>query len=111
MENKTETKIYKVLDKNGLYEYNLQVINDGDVTTFTLYTNDGEQWTNSNKNVPQLTMVDDGDEIKFNKNIKKMDYCTLLYLRIIINFAQETSSNVLNRAKHQVVLSELILNV
>lgn len=98
-----EREKYMVLDHNGGHEYDLVVIKNCDGRTIELYHSMGKQWLNHARGELVLSMTDNGNGVKFDRKLKKLDYSQLLYLRIILNFEHKTASNVLDREDYSVV--------
>lgn len=103
MSNSTEKKSFMVLDHDGTHEYDLTVELTDEGEVFSLFLSNGEQWNSDVKGQLELRMTDDGNGIKFDRKLKKLDYSTALYLRILLNFEHMTDGNILGREKYRVV--------
>lgn len=104
--SKSEKQTYMVLDHDGNHEYDLVVIDHGNtfaVRTIELYHSNGEQWTSEVRGQLALSVTDNGNGVKFDRKLKKLDYSELLYLRIILNFEHKTTSNELDREDYTIV--------
>lgn len=109
-----EKNTYMVLDHNGNHDYDLVVINHGGnfaIRTISLYLSKGEQWTDSVKGELVLSMTDNGNGVKFDRKLKKLDYSEMLHLRIVMNFEHKTSGNQLDREDYIVVSTCNEINV
>jgi hypothetical protein len=99
-----ETERYMVLDHEGNHEYDLVVINHGDYgRTINLSHSMSHQWMTDVRGELVLSMTDNGNGIKFDRKLKKLDYSELLYLRIMLNFEHQTTSNLLDRENYIVM--------
>lgn len=103
---------YMVLDHNGTHEYNLTVINHGEYErTISLLFSNGEQWTDGVKGEMALSMTDNGNGVKFDRKLNKLDYSELLYLRILLNFEHKTTHITLDREDYIVIAISNEINV
>jgi hypothetical protein len=76
-----------VLSKESEYEYDITVEKtDGGVLT-TLFRSSSTIWSDSVKGEEILSMLNDGNGVKFNNKIgKKLPYDELSELRLLLNF-------------------------
>lgn len=104
-----KTKTYKVFDEKGNHEFNIIVEHKKKTTKYSILTSESDVWTY--KNDLQLSMVNNGNGIKFDRKIKKVDYSLLMCIRILTNFEQMTDVNPINQIKYEVVLDETTIKV
>ena len=98
-----DKKTYMVFDHNGTHDYDLTVESNGDVKVFSLHLSHGDQWNNDVKGDLVLEMTDNGNGVKFDRKLKKLDYSEFLYLRILLNFEHKTTDNMFDRENYRVV--------
>jgi hypothetical protein len=98
-----EKKTYMVLDHNGTHEYDLTVVYNDEGKEISLYLSNGEQWDSIVRGELMMRMTDNGNGVKFDRKLKKLDYSQFLYLRILLNFEHKTSDIMLDRESYRVV--------
>ena len=98
-----EKKTYMVLDHNGTHEYALTVVYNDEGKEISLYLSNGEQWNSIVRGELMMRMTDNGNGVKFDRKLKKLDYSQFLYLRILLNFEHKTSDIMLDRESYRVV--------
>jgi hypothetical protein len=98
-----EKKTYMVLDHNGTHEYDLTVVYNDEGKEISLYLSNGEQWNSIVRGELMMRMTDNGNGVKFDRKLKKLDYSKFLYLRILLNFEHKTSDIMLDRESYRVV--------
>ena len=99
MKNK-KTKNYMVMAEDGQHEYNIKVKETDKGKKFTLFLSNGDQWANHAKGLKEITMLDTGDEVIFTPALEKLDYCQLLYVRLLVTLENKLDSNPRNREKY-----------
>ncbi len=103
-------KEYMVVDHTGLHDYDLTVVTTDEGDVFSLFLSMGEQWNESVKGKLVLSMINNGNGVKFDRKLKNLDYSELVYLRILLNFEHMTDAHELNREKYRVIeMSDEIL--
>jgi hypothetical protein len=109
---RVEKENYMVLDHNGMHEYNLTVIKHGEYErTISLFYSMSEEWTDDVRGEMALSMTDNGNGVKFDRKLKKLDYSELLHLRILLNFEHKTTSIILDRDDYIVIPMSNEINV
>jgi hypothetical protein len=98
-----DKKSYMVLDHNGTHEYDLTVVYNDEGKEISLYLSNGEQWNSVVRGELMMRMTDNGNGVKFDRKLKKLDYSQFLYLRILLNFEHKTSDIMLDRESYRVV--------
>ncbi len=99
----SDKKEYMVLDQDGQHEYTIVVEDTDKGEKFSLFTSNGSQWNDHAKGELQLAMTNDGNGCTFDRKLKKMDYSELLYVRLLVNFENQTDKNQLNREKYRII--------
>ncbi len=66
------------IDDVAEYQYELKG------KTHYLYYNSSDQWNDHTKSTVALSITDNGDELKINTKIKKLDCMKALYLTILL---------------------------
>ena len=72
-----KTKRYMVLDQDDLHDYDIEVAEGECGVLFSLFYSKGTQWNENIKGTLALSMFNDGNGVKFNKKLKKLDYAEL----------------------------------
>ncbi len=94
---------YKILSQDCLHEYDVVVKEEDGSIKYSLSLSDGDQWSEHSKGKHQLSMVNDGNGVIFDKELKTLKYDELTSLRILINLDQALNTNSLNREKYKVL--------
>jgi hypothetical protein len=89
--NKVMQKYVIMIDDE--YEYDLFVDKVKDTTTYVLFYSQSQAWSSNTRGTQAMKMIDDGNGVKFTKNLKVMDYIDYAQARILMNFAQASSTN------------------
>jgi hypothetical protein len=99
----TDFKKYMVFNSSGSHEYDItkELIDEGE--KITLYHSNTGSWTDNTKGKKILSIINDGNNIKFDKTIKTIDYSGLFELRLLLNFENKTDSNTLNHETYKIV--------
>ncbi len=80
-----ETETFRVLTSEGDHEYNIIVTKDT-VIRFDIFASNNDCWREETKGTLFFTITDTGDNISFDKKIKKLEYDDVLLVRILLNF-------------------------
>ena len=96
-------KSFMVLDHKGTHEYDLTVELTDEGEVFSLFLSNGEQWCSDVRGQLELRMTDHGNGVKFDRKLKNLDYSTVVYLRILLNYQHMTEHSSLDREKYRVV--------
>ena len=98
-----DKQIYMVLNHEGVHEYDIvkELTDKGE--EITLFRSNNSTWNEQAKGEKILSLVNDGNEIKFDRKFKSLDYAELFELRLLLNFEQQTDDNPHNREKYRVV--------
>lgn len=107
----SDKKEYMVVAKDGQHEYTIVVEDTDKGEKFSIFTSHGSQWNAHARGVLQLAMTNDGNGCTFDRKLKKMDYSELLYVRLLVNFENQTDKHALNREKYRVVEMKTILEL
>lgn len=74
------------------YEYDLTVQENRNGITYSLFYSQTDFW-NQSRGKLALKLTDDGNNFKFNKNLKVLDYGAMSQVRLLLNFAKATATN------------------
>lgn len=108
MNNKKE---YLAIDNEGLHDYDIIVEDMEDKgVKYSIHMSRGEQYQTHAKGELVLSMTDTGNEIKFNKSLKEMDYSELLCLRILLTVENKLDEGD-KSLKYRIVENKPILEV
>ncbi len=107
----SKKKKFKVLAQDGVHEYDLIVKKGKNKTKTSIHLSNGNQWNEHAKGQHELTMVNDGDGVTFDRDLKTLNYGELACLRILLNFENQTDPNPINREKYTVVKKKVIAEV
>ena len=100
-----------VFGASGLHEYNIVSELTTKGTKITLFRSNGEQWLEAARNEMILSLVNNGDGIKFSKKLRKLNFGELTELHILLNFEQSTDPNELNREVYRVVEDKTLVEI
>jgi hypothetical protein len=100
-----------VVDQEGQHEYTIVVEDTDKGEKFSLFTSNGSQWNDHAKGQLQLALTNDGNGCTFDRKMKKMDYSELLYVRLLVNFENQTDKHELNREKYKVIEMKTLLEL
>jgi hypothetical protein len=106
-----QRKEYLVLDKEGVHEYTIVVEDTDKGEKFSILTSNGEQWSSHARNELQLSFINDGNGIKFDRKLKSLDYSELCCLRLLIKFENIMNGNDLNIDNFRVVEMKTLLEL
>lgn len=85
-----EIKTYRVLNDNGLHEYDIYVKETKQGTSYELLTSNTETWSDGRRNEKLLSIVNTGDGYKISRSLNKsIDYNEMAELYILLEFIQE----------------------
>jgi len=80
-------KTYYLKERNGEFEYEIQIEADPCTKTYTLFRSNAECWTDSAKGEELLTITDNGDGMHIKKRIpKEVDYAQFSELCMLTQF-------------------------
>lgn len=96
-------KKYQVYSKDGQHEYDIHVKTTEKGEKLSLHLSNGDQWYEDTKGTKQLTMLDTGDGIVFNKDLTSIGYDTLTHLRLLIGLERELDENPCNKEKYKLI--------
>jgi len=105
------SKTYMVFDQENLHEYNIVVEDTDEGTKLSLFLSDGEQWNSDARGQLELSMVDNGNGVKFSKKLKNLDYSDVIYVRLLLGLEQHLDGNPKNREKYKIVESKTIVEL
>jgi hypothetical protein len=94
-------KTYVVID-DGSHEYNIVVEQKSKGEVISLYYSENESWSSHIRGKLALKMLDNGNGVRFSKNLKSLDYSQLNQFRLLMNFEREIDRNELNKRKCQI---------
>ena len=96
-------KHYRVMnsypgEEFGKHEYDI-IVNDTDKgTKYSLIRSQAAHWTENVRGETAVALLDDGDNLKLSKHIKRlMDYGIVSELFILLSFINKESSSSTNR--------------
>ena len=98
-----DKQIYMVLDHEGVHEYDIVKESTDKGEEITLFRSNNPIWTSHAKGEKLLSLVNDGNGIKFDRKFSLLDYSELLELRLLLNFEQQTDANPINREKYRII--------
>lgn len=106
-----DKETYMVLDHEGVHEYDIvkELTDEGE--KITLFRSNNPIWTEQAKGEKILSLFNDGNEIKFDRKFKSLDYAELFELRLLLNFEQQTDVNLLNRKKYRIIENKHLFEV
>lgn len=107
----SKPKKYMVISKDGLHEYDLLVETVKHGNKFSLHYSEGKQWFEHTKGKLAISMINTGNDIKFDRTIKNVDFAMLLHIRILINFEHQTDVNLKNQEKYRVIENKVIIKL
>lgn len=92
-------KKYIALNQEGEHEFNItvEVIDKG--TKYSIFASNNDIWTEQTKNELLLSMIDTGDDIKFDRRIRTMDYEVVQYVRILLQLEVFLDTNLKDKYK------------
>lgn len=92
-----------VLSHEGEHQYDIidQEVKSG--RKISLRYSNNECWGSDVRGKLRLSIINTGDGIEVNRNLKKMDYGDILELRLLLNYEHQTDKYELNRFKYQLV--------
>lgn len=98
-----DKQTYMVIDHEDIHEYDIvkELTDDGE--KITLFRSNNPVWTSHARGERLLSLVNDGNGIKFDRKFKSLDYAELFELRLLLNFEQQTDDNPHNRKKYRVI--------
>ena len=105
-----KTKRYMVLDQEDSHEYDIEVAEGDNGVLFSLFYSKGEQWTEHTKGTLALSMLNDGNGVKFNQTFKSLDYSELEHVRLLVSFEHGTNESY-SEYKHRVIEGKLIIEL
>lgn len=87
-------KTYNIIDKKtNIPEYIIKSYTNDDGDVYELYYSYNKEWSNHIQGTLTLTMIDDGNHIKFKPLLSKIiDYSDLEKLRILLIFYNNNQS-------------------
>lgn len=71
---------------NELHEYDILLEMKGDVKTYTLNKSHNSEWTEHARGEFCFKLTENGNGIKFNRSIAKLNYSEYEQINILINF-------------------------
>ena len=77
-------KEYIIMDAEGVHDYDIKVEKNEQGIRYSIYASYGEHWREEAKGKLQLSMIDDGNKIVFNTNIKSLEYDLYFCLRALV---------------------------
>lgn len=94
---------YMVFNHKDEHEYNIlkEITDDGE--KITLFRSNSSTWTDHSKGEKIMSLIDDGNAIKFDRKFKSLEYHELFELRLLLNFQNQTDDNPHNREKYRVI--------
>jgi hypothetical protein len=106
-----DKQTYMVLNHEGVHEYDIvkELTDEGD--KITLFRSNNPTWTEQAKGEKILSLVNDGNEIKFDRKFKSLDYSELFELRLLLNFEQQTDVCPINRKKYRIIENKHLFEV
>jgi hypothetical protein len=80
-----ENKLFKIINENSDYEYDVKVIEENSKTTIKLFYSNSDIWSSNVKGKKTLTLIDDGNSIAFKPKLKKeLNYEQANYVRMLL---------------------------
>jgi len=106
-----EKQTYMVLNHEGGHEYDIvkKLTDEGE--KITIYRSNNQIWHSHVRGEKIMSITNNGNGIKFNKNIKELDYGDLVVLRLLINFEHQTDANPVNREKHGIIENKTLIEI
>lgn len=92
MAKQKEVTKYVVFDEDS-HEYDLVVTKSTKKTKFELFHSDNPVWTEKARSKLAFKLVNTGEYFKLPKKMSKLDYAESSYLRILLSFEIQTSTN------------------
>jgi hypothetical protein len=93
---------------DGQHEYTItESTNKKGHRVLTLFYSEAEFWRVDLRGTELLKMVDTGNNVKFSKLSKKMDYSQLAELRLLLSFSKSTDKNPIERESTYEIYSTL----
>lgn len=98
-----DKQTYMVIDHEDIHEYDIvkELTDDGE--KITLFRSNNPVWNSHARGERLLSLINNGDEIKFDRKFKSLDYAELFELRLLLNFEQQTDDNPHNRKKYRII--------
>lgn len=106
-----DKKNYMVLNHEGEHEFDITQEFIGKSEKYTLFRSNSPTWNQLAKGEKLLSLVDDGDGIKFDRSLKSLDYAELFELRILLNFAQRIDVNPHNHDKYRIIENKTLFEI
>ena len=75
-------------------EYKIEVIEKKNKTKYKLYRTDNDCWSEDCQGEHLLTITDDGDGLKLDRDIKELDYGQAENLTLLLLFANSSKTEV-----------------
>lgn len=98
-----KAKKFLVLNPEGEHEYTIVVKETFSGTQYSMKTSNNSMWSDHARNRVELSMLDTGNDIQFDRNLDILDYQIAYCLKILLNFNVLVDSNPHNRVKSKIV--------
>ena len=98
-----DKQIYMVLDHEGVHEYNIVKESTDKGEEITLFRSNNPTWTDHARGEKIMSLINDGNEITFDRMFISLDYAEFFELSLLLNFEQQIDNNSLNRKKYRIV--------
>lgn len=102
---------YLVLNKQNEHEYTIICEESERKTEISLFSSKADIWNDHAKNELQLSLVDNGDEVIFDRELKTLDYANLFSLRLLLNFKTSIDENKNNREKCKIIKKKNLIKL
>jgi len=110
--NKKRT--FLLYNNENNHEFNIIVEPIGSVVHYKLYYSDSTEWTTTVRGKHFMSMVDDGNEVVFDKHLQNLNYSDLEGLRILLDFESEFSMldvTAYDKETYRVVEEKIIFEI
>jgi len=106
-----DKQTYMLVDHEGVHEYDIvkEITDEGE--KITLFRSNNDVWTDHAKGEKIMSLINNGNEINFDRDLKSLDYAELLELRLLLNFEQQTDDNHHNRKKFSVIENKTLFEL
>lgn len=84
-------KKYMVINDDCVVEYDLIVVEEEKEICYSLFTTDSKIWAENIRGVRLMSMIDDGNGLSFEKDLKDITYNEALYVRLLLGIERNIS--------------------
>jgi len=99
-------KEFLILTDDNIHEYNVTIEFTNGNNVFSLYASNNDIWNEKVKNKLLLQLIDNGSNIKFNCNLKTIEYDKFAEMMILIKIRDLNKPNI-NKLKYKFYKKEL----